>query len=360
MDEARLTALVHGVLPANAADPARVRAHLDRLTKPPGSLGRVEDLAVRLARVYGDPPPPLRRREIFLLAADHGVAARGVSAYPSAVTAQMCHNLAAGGAAINAITSAVDARLTIMDIGVDADLREVGGVLHAKVRRGTRDLSREAAMTATEVVRAIEIGARSVEARIEHLDVVGLGEIGIGNTTSASALTAALTGHPPEALVGPGTGISDARLALKRRIVSEAVRRLPPDADPLAALAQVGGLEIAGLVGVVLGAARGRRAIVLDGFIATVAAMVAVLLCPHVRDYLIAAHRSTEPGHRILLERLDLTPLLELDLRLGEGTGAALAFPLLEAAAAVLREMATFDGAGISGPDAPGPEVSVR
>ncbi len=346
----QLSSLIRTVGPARRANPAAVRAHLDDLTKPPGSLGHLEALALRLALIYGDPPPPLGRRTVFVLAGDHGVARQGVSAYPPEVTAQMCRNFASGGAAINAIARAVGADVVAVDVGVDAELGDVPGLVHRKVRRGTRDLACEPALTREEVNRAILAGTELVSERAERIDIVALGDMGIGNTTAATALAAAFTGRPVAELVGPGTGISPERLAHKRTLIETALGRVSPHADVLDILAEVGGLEIAGLVGIALGAARAGRAAVMDGFIATAAALAAVRLCPRVRDYLFASHRSVEPGHIALLDALELRPLFDLGLRLGEGTGAALALPILEAGAAILREMATFSSAGVSGP----------
>jgi nicotinate-nucleotide--dimethylbenzimidazole phosphoribosyltransferase len=260
----------------------------------------------------------------------------------------MCRNYAAGGAAINAIGRAVQAQVVTVDIGVDADLTDAAGVVGRKVRRGTRDLSEGPAMTEEEMLRALAVGIALVREQQPSPDVVALGEMGIGNTTAASALTAVLTGASPEAVVGPGTGIDLPRLELKRRLVGRAVKRVHGCDDPLVVLAEVGGLEIAGLAGIVLGVAAAGCAVITDGFIATAAALVATRLCPACHDYLIASHCSPEPGHRIQLAALGLEPLLNLDLRLGEGTGAALAFPLLEAAGSILREMATFSSAGVS------------
>jgi nicotinate-nucleotide--dimethylbenzimidazole phosphoribosyltransferase len=328
-----------------------VRRHLDSLTKPPGSLGALEDIALRLALIYGDPTPPLASRAIFLLAGDHGVTAQGVSAYPSQVTAEMCRNYARGGAAISAIARSVGARVITADLGVDADLSEVPGLVHAKVRRGTRDLSVEAAMTPGEMTTAMLAGAALVF-DAEPLDLAGLGEMGIGNTTAASAITAALTGASVENVVGAGTGIDALGRARKTAAVRRALDRLAGAVDPLTVLAEVGGLEIAGLVGVALAGASIGRAVVTDGFIATAALLVAARLAPASRPYFFASHCSAEPGHRVLLDALGLEPIFRLGLRLGEGTGAALAFPVLDAAAAVLREMATFESAGVSGPTA--------
>lgn len=367
-------ALFASVDPPSAAEPDAVRARLDGLTKPPGSLGRLEALAVRLAPIYGDPPPPLRRRRVYVLAADHGVARRGVSAYPAGVTAQMCRVLADGGAAVDALAGAVDAEVVACDVGVDAPGRiEARGLIDARVRRGSRDLSREAALTGDEVARAVLRGAGLLSAdpgperrregrlvgRVERdkrlPDLVALGEVGIGNTTPATALAGALTGRPARALVGRGTGVDDAGIERKRRAIESALGRIGIAADPLTLLAELGGLEIAGLVGLTAAAAGAGRAVVTDGLIATAAAAIAVEASPAVRPYLFASHRSPEPAHEALLEQLGLRPLFDLGLRLGEGTGAALALPLLDAAGSVLREMASFGEAGVSGPAGRGP-----
>lgn len=354
----KMERLVEAISPPDAANPADVRRHLDALTKPPGSLGRLEDVALRLATIYGDPPPPLSRRTVFLLAGDHGVARRGVSAYPPEVTTAMCRNFARGGAAINAVARSVGAGVVVADFGVDADLEDVDGVVGCKLGRGTADLSEGPAMPVDDAARAVLAGADLVTERVRELDVVVLGEMGIGNTTSASALTTALTGAPVAAVVGPGTGLTADGITTKAKVVGQAVRRVAEERGPLMLLAELGGFEIAGLVGVTLSAARAGRAVVCDGFIATAAALVAVRLQPAAADYLIAGHRSPEPGHAALLRALALDPLLELELRLGEGTGGALALPALEAAGTLLREMATFEEAEIPGRDGsrePGP-----
>jgi nicotinate-nucleotide--dimethylbenzimidazole phosphoribosyltransferase len=341
---------------ARAAD---VRAHLDQLTKPRGSLGRLELLALRVARIYGDPPPALSRRAVFVLCADHGVARQGVSAYPSSVTEQMCRVLADGRAGINALARATGVGVIAIDIGVDTDghtgNRAVGHLGTAghqfyerRVRRGTRDLSIEAALLPSEVEDAVRVGYEEAIGRLGALDIVGIGELGIGNTTSAAALTAALLGVDEGRVVGRGTGVDAVGLERKRTLIRRALARFPSDARPLAVLAEVGGLEIAGLVGVILAACSVQKAVVLDGFVATAAALVAVTLQPAVRGYLIASHRSPEPGHRVQLRALGLRPLFDLGMRLGEGTGAALAFPMIDAAGSLLREMATFADAGIA------------
>lgn len=340
--------LLDRVVPPSGPSAQRMRARLDELTKPPGSLGRLEDVAVRLAAIVGDPPPRLRDRVVFVLAADHGVVRHGVSAYPAEVTGQMCRNIASGGAAVCALADCVGCSVIVADLGVRSDGPLGGGVLHLRVREGSGDIAREAAMSVEERDRAIQTGAGLVAARRPKPDVVCLGEMGIGNSTSAAALTALLTGSPPEEVVGPGTGVSGGSLEAKRHIVSSAVSRVGSSAFPAEMLRQVGGLEIAGLVGVTLEAVAQGMPVMVDGFISTAAALVAARMAPPVRDYLFAGHRSTEPGHDLLLGSLGLEPLLDLQLRLGEGTGAVLALPVLDAAGAVLRDMATFGGAGIS------------
>lgn len=347
-ERARLDRMIGDVRPPSGARRDQVQRHLDDLTKPQGSLGRLEDIALRLALIYGDPPPRLERRVVCVLAGDHGVACRGVSAYPPEVTAQMCANYAAGGAAINAIARSVGAEVIVADFGVNGTLPHNLGVLDRKIRPGTRDLSTEAALTDSEVIAAITAGAALVDEMQPAPDVVALGEMGIGNSTAASAMTVALTGIPWHTAVGRGTGVSGEQFEAKRRAVRTAVGRLGGETDPLRVLCEVGGLEIAGLVGVTLAMARQGRAVVTDGFIATTAVLAAVRLCPQAIDYVFASHCSTEPGHARLLDALSLSPALDLEMRLGEGTGAVLALPVLDAAAALLRDMATFGAAGVA------------
>jgi nicotinate-nucleotide--dimethylbenzimidazole phosphoribosyltransferase len=323
------------------------RERLDGLTKPPGSLGRLEELVVRLAVIAGAARPRLDAPAIFTLAADHGVVAEGVSPYPQTVTAQMVENFCRGGAAVNALAAHAGARVVIADLGVAGDVPPHPALLVRKVARATDNLARGPAMTVSQAREAIATGAALVEATAP--DGVGTGEMGIGNTTAASALTAALTGVDPEAVTGPGTGLDEAGRRHKVEVVRRALLANRPDPrDPLGTLAALGGFEIAGLVGVILAGAAARRPVVLDGFIATVAALVAVRLQPAMGAYLIAAHRSAEPGHRVLLETLGLDPLLDLGMRLGEGTGAALGIALLRAALACYDGMATFKEAGVS------------
>ena len=342
-----LQELVRGITAPHAADPIAVQQHIDDLTKPPGSLGTLEQLALRLALIYGDPPPPLARRRVFVFAADHGVAHSGVSAYPPDVTAQMCHVLGAQHAAVNALAGAANAHVHAFDVGVDCDVA-APGIERQLVRRGTRDFAVEAALTRAEVLRAIDVGFVATRAWLDDTDIVGLGELGIGNSTAAAAITAALTGSPVDRVVGRGTGIDDARLTRKREIIARALQRVPASADAITVLEHVAGLELCALVGCIFAAAQARRAVVLDGFIASAAALAADEICPAVQSYFFASHLSVEPGHRVQLDALGLEPLFDFNMRLGEGTGAVLAFPILDGAAALLREMATFSGAGVA------------
>lgn len=353
----RTTASLSHSDPDVGAQAARL---LDAKTKPPGSLGRLEELACRLAAIRGRMPDEPLRPAIVVAAADHGVAARGVSAYPIEVTAQMLANFAGGGAAICVLAREAGARLVVVDAGVIGDAA-VDGVRTEVVDgvRCTEDLTMGPAMSRSTATGMIERGIAVAEGlAAEGVQILGLGEMGIANTTSASALTAALLPAEPSLVCGPGTGIDDAGLARK----VDAVRRglaangLPrPDADPVDVLSAVGGLEIAFLVGVTLGAAARRIPVLLDGFVSSVAALVACGFREAAAASLVAATRSPEPGHALVLERLGLEPLLDLGLRLGEGTGAALALPLVRSSIAILTDMATFDAAGVSGP-APGVE----
>ncbi len=343
---------------AQPGDPVAVQTHLDALTKPPGSLGRLEALALQVGCVLGDPPPSLDGAVVFVFAADHGVAARGVSAYPAEVTAQMCANFSGGGAAINVLAGTSGAEVRVVDVGVAGDVAGLDGIEHRKVRAGTADLSARPAMTMGEVMAALAVGA-GVAGRADAW-IVGVGEMGIANTTAAAAVTACLTGASAREVVGRGTGIDDRGLARKREVVNRGVARVVRLEDPrdnaLEVLRQVGGLEIAAMAGAMIGAAARGALVLVDGFISSAAALAACRLCAALPPYLVASHRSTEPGHAAVLDALGLVPLLDLEMRLGEGTGCALAIPVVRAAGALLAEMATFQSAGISGPgvDVPG------
>lgn len=339
-------------IPAVAApDPdveAAARARQAELTKPPGSLGRLEDLGVQLAALQRRLPPRVERAVVLVCAADHGVTAEGVSAYPREVTAQMVQNFLRGGAAINRLAEAAGAEVWVLDVGVDADLPAHPRLLGAKVRRGTRNLAREDALTLPEAAAAWEAGRRAAAQLLASgADVFLPGDMGIGNTTAAAALVAALAGAPPEAVVGPGTGVSAAGQARKRAAVAAALARVAGVSDPWARAAAVGGLELIAIAGAAAEAAARGAVVLLDGFPVTAGALLAATLTPGLRPWLVAAHRSAEPGHAVALAALGLDPLLDLRLRLGEGTGAALALPLLRAAAAVFR-MATFAEAGVA------------
>jgi len=338
-----------GPLDDTAMDAARARQ--DTLTKPRGSLGRLEALSVQLAGIFGDPRPRIRHKVIVTMAGDHGVVAEGVSAYPQAVTAQMMDNFLRGGAAINVLARHVGARVVIVDMGVAADVDPHPDLVVKKVARGTSNLARGPAMTRQQASRALMAGAEVVGAELaQGLDVLGVGEMGIGNTTPAAAIAAALIGCPAAEVVGRGTGVDDAGLGRKVMAVENALSVNQPDpADALDVLTKVGGFEIGGIAGAMLAAAAHRRPVMVDGFISTAAAMIAVGLAPEMKSYLVAAHRSQEHGHGRMLEWLGLEPLLELDMRLGEGTGAALGMSLVEAACKILDEMATFGEAGIAG-----------
>ena len=354
--DATLAALLR-LGPPDADARAAASAHLDSLTKPPGSLGRLEALAVQLAGITAEPWPTFSRRAIVVAAADHGVAAQGVSAYPSDVTPQMVTNFLRGGAAINALARTVDAEVIVVDAGVAGSIPSVEPradvrLITARIRPGTSDMSVGPAMTRAEALTAIALGISIAgDLAQDGVDLLGVGEMGIGNTTAASALTAAMTGLPSERVTGRGTGVDDATHRHKVGVVTRALgRNQPRPADPVGLLAAVGGFEIGVLVGLMLGAAAARIPLILDGFITGAAALIAAGLAPGIEPRLIAAHRSVEPGHAVVLERLGLRPLLELDLRLGEATGAALAMSLIDAAVAVRDGMATFDSAGVSGP----------
>lgn len=323
----------------------------DRLTKPLGSLGRLEELGIRLAEIQGKAIPTLSRKVIFTVAADHGIVAEGVSAYPQEVTAQMVLNFLRGGAAINVLARHAGAEVLVVDAGVATDLPPQEGLRVCKVRRGTANFMRERAMSRAEAEATLEAGRQLFNEvhGCRPIDLLGLGEMGIGNTTASAALAALFSGLGPERVTGRGTGVAEGQLASKVMLIREALHLHRPDpGDPIDCLSCVGGLEIACLAGVVLAAAEARVPVVLDGFITTVAARAAFGLMPQVREVLISSHLSVEPGHRILLGQMGLEPLLDLRMRLGEGTGAALAFTLLDASVKLITEMATFGEAGVS------------
>jgi nicotinate-nucleotide--dimethylbenzimidazole phosphoribosyltransferase len=350
-----LTSASAAIRPGDPAAAAAAQALQDRLTKPRGALGVLEPLGARLAALSGEVPPPVPSPvSIVVFAADHGVVAQGVTPWPKEVTTQMVANLLAGGAAVNVLARQVGATVTVVDVGVDADLPASPGLLAHKVRFGTADLAAGPAMSLAEAQAAVEVGlgvAADLVAGGARLLVTG--DMGIGNTTPSAAVVAVLTGCPAEDVTGRGTGVDDATLARKRAVVRAAAARVPAASHPLAVLAEVGGLEIGALAGFVLGAAAHRVPVVVDGVIALAGLLVAHALAPVCLDAVVAGHRSVEPGADAALVHLELDPLLDLGLRLGEGTGAALAVPLVQAAARVLGEMATFDAAGVTDKDQP-------
>ena len=322
----------------------------DMLTKPRGSMGLLENLSVDIAGMTGTIAPRLANRSVFLMAADHGIAREGVSPYPSEVTAQMVMNFLNHGAAINVLTSQAHSDVRIVDIGVNYDFPETPGLISRKIAHGTANMLREPAMTLQQAEAAIQTGMDVLnEAADNGLELAAIGEMGIGNTTAASAITATLCGKEASEVTGRGTGLDDEGLKKKIVIIDQVLQERKPDPnDPMDILCKVGGLEIAGMAGVTIAAAARRIPLVMDGLISTAAAAIADALVPGVRNYLIAGHRSPEIGHRYLLEKLGKKPLLQLEMRVGEGTGAALAFNLIDAANNILRDMATFESAGIS------------
>jgi len=347
----KLQSTINRIRPLDEEAMRQAQARQDSLTKPQGSLGLLEELSVKVAGIQGMAQPEIRDKVIVTMAGDHGVVAEGVSLFPQEVTAQMVYNFLRGGAGINVLARHVGARVVVVDLGVAADLEPHPDLRVKKVAYGTKSMAQGPAMSREEAIRAIEVGIEIVESELGRgMDIVGTGDMGIGNTTPSSAMVAALTGAPVADVTGRGTGIGDQQLAHKIATIERALAVNRPDpADPLDVLAKVGGLEMGGIAGVVLGAAAHRRPVVIDGFISGAGALIAAGLAPQVKDYLIAAHLSVERGHRLVLERLGLTPLLNLNLRLGEGTGAALGISLVEAAVKILNEMATFADAGVSG-----------
>ncbi len=331
------------VTPVEASDAARLRAVIDGKAKPLGALGRVEDLAIRLALIAGDQPPTYDKALLLVFAGDHGLTAEGVSSYPSAVTQAMVATFLAGKASANAFARAVGAELRVVDAGVDCDLPAHPGLMAEKVRRGTRNAAVEPALTADEVALALETGARIArDAAAEGFEILALGEMGIGNTASAALLMHRLAPAPLADCVGRGAGHDDEGLARKLAVLERAAARSDA-AAPLDVLAQFGGLEIAMMAGAVIGAASARIPVLIDGFIVTAAALAAIRLRPDVEAYCIFCHRSAEQGHQRMLTALGIAPLLDLGLRLGEGTGALLALPVVRAASRLLTEVASLD-----------------
>jgi len=345
-----LSAALDQIVPLDTAAMSEARKLQERLTKPAGSLGELEELSIRLAGLAGTCPPPLvSPASLAIFAADHGVHAQGVTPWPQAVTAQMVANFLAGGAAVNALARQAGVDVTVVDVGVAAELQPAPGLINAKVSPGTQDMTAEAAMSVEQAVTAVETGITIANQMIDSgYHVLLTGDMGIANTTASAALIATFTGRDPGMVTGYGTGIDAATHARKIEVIKAALARHSPSPDdPMNALAAVGGLEHAALAGYMLGAAARRVPVILDGVIAAAAALVAQALAPLAREAMVAGHRSVEPGATVALAKLDLAPLLELGMRLGEGTGAVLAYPIVASSVRVLHEMATFDSAGV-------------
>jgi len=345
-----LSKIIEMIKPLDKEAMAEAQARQNILTKPQGSLGRLEELSIQLAGIQGRSIPQIRHKAIITMAGDHGVVAEGVGNWPQQVTAQMVYNFLDGGAGINVIARQVGARVIVVDMGVATELEPNPQLLSRKIALGTQNIAQGQAMTREQAVTAVETGMEIVAAEVaKGLDIVGTGDMGIGNTTASSAIGAVMMGRPVAEVTGRGTGITDEQLRHKIEVIERALAVNRPDPkQPLEVLAKVGGFEIGGLVGVMLAAAAHRIPVVIDGFISGAAALIATALSPKLRDFLIAGHVSAETGHHLLLGYLGLKPLLDLDMRLGEGTGAALGIFLAETSARVLAEMATFPEAGVS------------
>jgi nicotinate-nucleotide--dimethylbenzimidazole phosphoribosyltransferase len=346
--------LISAIEPCQNTYKMEAQRRLDNLTKPIGSLGRLEAIAGQVYSIFsGQIPQPLRKA-VYVFAADHGVTEEDVSAYPREVTAQMVLNFLHGGAAINVLARLHQADLTVVDVGVDYEFEEASGLCRMKVRRGSRNMHREAAMSDEELGQALECGVRLAhEAKEKGQQIVAIGEMGIGNTTAASAITAVLTGESIGTVTGRGAGLDDVGRNRKLHVVKRSIKRhfgpSSSNPEPLEVLRCVGGLEIAAMTGFIIGAAATRMAVVCDGFISTAAAAIAHSVAPNVADYMFAGHCSEEPGHRHLLRHIGIKPILSLGMRLGEGTGALLAMPVIESSCRLFSEMATFSSAGVSG-----------
>ena len=347
----QLEEIIKQIQPLDKAAMQSALARQNMLTKPQGSLGRLEELSIQLAGMMANPLPSVERKAVIVMAGDHGVALDGVSAYPPEVTSQMVLNFLHGGAAINVLARQAGARVVVVDMGVASEIEDASGkLLRRRVGPGTANLAKGPAMTRAQAEESIQSGIEIAEAEIaQGVDILATGDMGIGNTTPSAAIAACILGHAPSEIVGRGTGVDESGLVRKiHAVVSGLKVNKPNPADGLDVLAKVGGFEIGALAGLIIGAAANRKPVIVDGFIATAGAMIAYSLEPFVRDYLICAHQSVEPGHGALLAKLQCRPLLDLNLRLGEGTGAALAMNLVDAAVAILTEVATFAEAGVS------------
>lgn len=346
----KINKVLYSIKPLDEKAMAAARQRQNTLTKPHGSLGKLEDLSIQIAGIKKSAMPAIENKAIITMAADHGVVSEGVALYPQEVTRQMVLNFLNGSAGINILAKHIGARVLIVDMGVNHGFPETPGLVCKMIDFGTRNMAKGPAMDQQQAISSIEAGIDIIEKEVSKgLDIVGTGEMGIGNTTASSAIFAALSGYLVSNITGRGTGISDQQLAHKIAVIETALSINKPDPkDTLDVLAKVGGFEIGGLAGVILAAAANSIPVVIDGFISGAAALIAIGLSPQVKDYLIAAHLSAEAGHQIMLEFMGLKPLLDLDMRLGEGTGAALGISLAEAAVKMLTQMATFSEAGVS------------
>lgn len=347
----RLKATISNISPLDTSSFSTTQLRLDNLTKPKDSLGRLEEFAKRIVAITGKENPRLSRKVILTMAGDHGVTEEGVSAYPREVTAQMVYNFLRGGAGVNVLARHVSAEVVVVDMGVAEELSPHPTLIVKKIGKGTQNFVKGPAMTRESAVRSLSAGIEVVEElnTKERIDILGTGDMGIGNTTASSAITAVFTGKPVPEVTGRGTGIDDQTYARKIQVIQKALEVNKPDPkDPIDVLAKVGGFEIGGLAGATLAGAANRIPIVIDGFISSVAALIAFEINPSVKDYIFSAHASVEVGHKAVLDRMGLTPILDLKMRLGEGTGSALAMGLIEAGVKILNEMASFDSAGVS------------
>ncbi len=344
-----LQKLLEEIRPVDAGWLERAQQRLDMLTKPRGSLGRLEGIARRYAAIKEALTPSMRRKTIFTFAGDHGVVEEGVSAYPGRVTVQMVLNMLAGGAGVNALARHAGAEVVVVDVGVNHDFEPAPGLVVRKVGYGTRNFTKGPAMTRADALRSIQVGIDLAgEYAKDGMDVAGTGEMGIGNTTPSSAILSVLTGIPAGEVTGRGTGIDDRTLRVKSTVIEKAIAVNNPDpGDPIDVLAKVGGFEIGGIAGLVIGCAAHRIPVVVDGFISTAGALIAARMNPIIDEYLFYAHLSAEIGHRQMLEAAGQRPLLDLGMRLGEGTGAALGISIMEASVRMMNEMATFGSAGV-------------
>ncbi|MDH5173767.1 MAG: nicotinate-nucleotide--dimethylbenzimidazole phosphoribosyltransferase [Elusimicrobiota bacterium] len=346
----KIQKIIEKIEPIDRQMMEKTQKRLDFLTKPRGSLGRLEELAKIVVGIKREDSPNLKNKVIFTLAADHGIAREGVSVFPQEVTSQMVYNFLRGGAGINVLARHIGARVVVVDMGVASDLNPHPSLIIRKINYGTKNILKEPAMSREEAIRSINEGIEIVEEELDKgIDIIGTGDMGIGNTTASSAILAVITGTSAEEVTGRGTGIDNCKLKRKKDVISEALKTNKPDPDdPIDILSKVGGFEIGGLLGIILAGASHRIPVVIDGFISGAAALLATGLEPKVRDYLIPSHCSAEAGHKRMLSFLGLRPLFDLDLRLGEGTGAALGINMVDASVKILTQMATFHDAGVS------------